>query len=314
MTEIVSLEQPNKPILTVSDVIDAYMRDRENPYAERVCKNPKSIGYHFIPIRAVWGEMTVEAFKDKSKARVKAQGEEWRRAGWKQGTLRKRVSQLKTAFKFCVEEELLPSELMPVIKLPAQGPARERVLTMEELSRLLWYADQPETECHIRLNLHLSLRTGQRQSAQRDLKWENVDFTNRVVRYRDTETPDERSKKRRTSMPMDDALLAILTEAKENAETEWVLERHGRRVLSTYAGMKALYKRASIEGVHRHDLRRTAATLAHIGTGGDMKAAAGFIGDTEAMAQKHYVHSGAETRLAPVIAISDVLAAARRRA
>lgn len=78
--------------------------------------------------------------------------------------------------------------------------------------------------------------------------------------------------------------------------------------------MKALYARAGLEGLHRHDLRRTAATLAHRGTDGDMRAAASFIGDTEQMARRHYVQDSAETRLKPVAAISNVLALARSAA
>ena len=159
--------------------------------------------------------------------------------------------------------------------------------------------------------LHLSLRTGQRQSAIRDLKWEHVDLDARVIRFRDTEAAAERSKKRRTNMPMDDDLHRLLVLAKSNAETEWVLEWQGRRVKSTYAGMKALYARAGIKGLHRHDLRRSAATLAYRASG-DMKQAANFIGDTEQMAAKHYAMASENERMAPVIAISDVLAKARK--
>ncbi len=78
--------------------------------------------------------------------------------------------------------------------------------------------------------------------------------------------------------------------------------------------MKQLYKRAGISGLHRHDLRRTAATLVHRGMDGDIKAAAVFIGDTEQMAARHYVQDAAETRLKPVQAVSDVLARARAAA
>lgn len=160
----------------------------------------------------------------------------------------------------------------------------------------------------------LLTRTGQRQGALRDLKWGHVDFDAGVIRFRDTEAPDERSKKRRTDMPMDAALRALLLEAKEAAESEFVLEWRGRSAGCTYHGLKALYARAGLKNLHRHDLRRTAATLAHRGTDGDMKAAAGFIGDTEQMTAKHYVQQPAETRLRPVVAVSDVLAQAREQA
>lgn len=302
------------PLSTVNDVIAAYLKDRENKFSDRPCKHPGSLTLHFVKVRALWGEMALDVFQKGSKGRCKEQVQDWRRAGMAVGTCRKRISQLKTAFKFCVEEELIPASLMPVLKLPPQGAPRERVLTMEELSALLWEADQPSTEPHIRLCIHLSLRTAQRQSAIHDLHWDLIDFDKRVIRYRDTEAPGERSLKRRTDMPMDDKLFAMLAEAKENADTEWVLERHGKRVNSCYAGVKAVYARAGIKGLTRHDLRRSAATMLYRITGGDMKAAANFIGDTEEMAAKHYAHSQASDRMGPVQAISDLLEKARKSA
>lgn len=203
----------------------------------------------------------------------------------------------------------------PVFKLPANGPPRERFVDpVKELPALLKAADHPDTPNHIRLCFHLSLRTGQRQGAIADLRWEHIDFEARVIRFRDTEAPDERSKKRRTDMPMDDELYALLISAKEAAESPFVIEWRGRSAGCTYHGLKALYRRAGVSGLHRHDLRRTAATLAHRGCDGDMKAAAGFIGDTEQMAARHYVQDSPETRLRPVTAISEVLARARSAA
>jgi len=294
--------------LTVNDIIDAYLKEKRNKFADRVCKDPESVAAHFIPLRAVWGTMTVKEFRKRSKTRVKEQVEKWRdEAKWKISTCRKRISQLKTAFRYCVDEEIIKRKQMPVIKLPPQGAPRERFLDMKELAALLDAAESPDTEPHIRLCLHLSLRTGQRQSAIHALTWPLVDFENRVIRFRDTEAPGERTKKRRTDMPMDDVLHDMLLEAKDDAETEFVLERHGRHVASTYAGMKALYERAGIEGVHRHDLRRTAATLAYRASG-DMNLVANLLGDTPEMAAKHYAQTVASDRLKPVEAISSALA------
>ncbi len=301
--------------LTVNDLCAAYLTDRRNPHAERRCKHPDSLETHLKPTRALWGAMTVAEFKDGAKRRVKLQCDAWRGEGLSPHTLRKRVSILRTVFRFAVEEEIIERGDEPVFKLPAQGAPRERYVDpVKELPALLKAADHPDTPDHIRLCLHLSLRTGQRQGAIRDLKWEHVDFDARVIRFRDTEAPDERSKKRRTDMPMDDELAALLLNAKEAADTAFVLEWRGKPAGNTYHGMKALYARAGLEGLHRHDLRRTAATLAHRGCDGDMKAAAGFIGDTEQMAARHYVQDSAETRLKPVAAISSVLAQARAAA
>lgn len=301
--------------LTLNDLMDAYLADRRNPHSERPCKWPESLATHLKPIRELWGGMTLEEFRLGSKARVKAQVAEWRATGLSPHTVRKRVSILKTVFRFAIEEEIIDRAQEPVIKLPPQGAPRERCIDpQKELGALLRAADHPDTPAHIRLCFHLSLRTGQRQGAIRDLKWEHIDFDGRVIRFRDTEAPNERSKKRRTNIPMDQALYDLLAAAKEAAESEFVVEWRGRSAGNTYHGLKAMYARAGVTGLHRHDLRRSAATLVHRATDGDMKAAAGFIGDTEQMAAKHYVQDSAVTRLKPVQAISNVLAQARSAA
>jgi integrase len=300
---------------TIDELCEAYLIDRRNPHAERKCKNPEGLASHLKATRALWGAMPIEEFRQGSRARVKAKCDQWRAEGLSPFTIRKRISILKTVFRFAVEEERIERGQEPIIKLPRNGPPRERVVDpIKELPALLKAADHPATPAHIRLCLHLSLRTGQRQGANAALTWDLVDFDERVIRFRDTETALERSQKKRTDIPMDDELCTLLLEAKEAAETDHVLEWRGKRAKQTYHGMKALYKRAGLKNLHRHDLRRTAATLAHRGTEGDLKAAAGFIGDTEEMAKKHYVLQTAGTRLRPVKAISSMLAEARNAA
>lgn len=149
---------------TINELAEAYLADRRNPFAERKCKHPSSLASHLKIVRALWGEMTVNDFAAGSKARVKAQVAAWRAAGLSPHTVRKRVSILKTVFRFAIEEELIERSQEPIIKLPPQGAPRERFVDpVKELPALLRAADHPDTPDHIRRCLHLSLRTGQRQ-------------------------------------------------------------------------------------------------------------------------------------------------------
>lgn len=298
--------------LTINDVCEAYLADRRDPHSERPCKHPVSIGGHLVAVRKEWGAWTLTDFRVGSKARIKAKCAEWREAGLAQSTIRKRISFLKTALRFAVEEEIITREQEPIIKLPKNGPPRERfVHPLRELPALLKAADAIQTPDHIRLMLELALRTGQRRGAILALTWGLIDFEQRVIRFRDTEAPEERSKKRRTDQPMDDDLLRILTDAKERAESNHVIEWRGAPVKSTYAGIKALYKRAGISGLHIHDLRRSSATYVHEESGGDKKQAAGFIGDTEAVADRHYIQDNPAVRMPAVKSLANVLARAR---
>lgn len=294
---------------TVNDVIDEYLKEKNNKHADRVCKHPDSLAYTLKIVRDCWGGMTVVDFNIKSKARAKAKVEEWREAGVKTATCRKRIAVLKTAFRYCVDEELIPKDMMPLLKLPPQGPPRERVLDDKEIIALLAELDKPRTPRHVRLYIHLSLRTGQRQGAILALRYsEHIDFEKKVIRFRDTEAADQRSKKRRTDIPMDAFLLDLLTRAHEDSDCDAVIAFNDKPVRSILVGVKAAYRRAGITAnLTCHDLRRSAATLVHRAMGGDLKAAASFIGDTEAVAARHYVQDGAETRLPQVEAIARML-------
>lgn len=293
------------PALRMNEIFDAYEADLRR----RKVASAAAIIDHLKPLRAAWGDMLFIEWSLGSKKRVRDEME--RRATgdethtpWSQGTQCKRVAHLRAALRFAFEEEMIYR--IPPFKMPAKGAPRERVLSMEEIQRLLKAADHPITQPHTRLNIHMALGTGQRQSALHALKWGNVDFENRVLRFRDTQAAHERSKKKRTDMPMGDRLYQLLVEAKANAETDFVLERFGKKVGTSYASVKACMARAGIRDAHLHDLRRTAATLLLRATK-DMKQVAAFVGDIESTTARHYAHSNAEDRRESVNTLSSVL-------
>ena len=303
--------------VTINALCDAYLKDRQNPFAERKCKHPKSLAYHLKATRDLWGHMSVSEFGAGSKARVKATCQEWREQGLSPFTVRKRISILKTVFRHAVDEELIGRADEPVIKLPPNGQPRERFVDDEsELPALLRAADQSATPDHLRLLLELLLRTGQRRGAILALKWENVDFDKRVIRFRDTEAASERSKKRRSDKPMDDGLSDLLTRPDEarDQECDYVISWRGKRVTNPYHGLKAIYRRAGLADLRTHDMRRSSATYVNNETGGDEQQAANHIDDTVATARKHYIQPNPRVNLPSVEAVSRLMARARAAA
>jgi integrase len=302
--------------LTVDALCAAYLKDRANPHAERVCKNPKSLAYHLKASRALWGDMAVRDFAEGSRARVKAQCQVWRGEGLSPYTVRKRVSLLKTVFRFAVNEEIIQRAEEPVILLPVNGAARERFLDEEtELPLLLAAIDDVRTPDHLRLLLQLALRTGQRRGAILALRWEHIDFERRVIRFRDTEAAAERSKKRRGNKPMDDELYDLLRRAREASEEgcDFVIQWRGAQVRNPYHGLKAVYDRAGLKNVRTHDMRRSSATYVHTETQGDLTAAANHIVDTEQTARRHYVQEDPRVHMPAITAVSSVMARAKAR-
>lgn len=305
---------PAGAALTLNALCEAYLADRRNPFAERRCLHPESLRTHLVAVRALWGEMTVEDFGAGSKQRVKAQVAEWRAAGLSPFTVRKRISILRTVFRFAIEEELISRALEPVMKLPPNGAPRERFVDdVHELPRLLAAADAIKTPDHVRLLIEILLRTGQRRGCVLSLRWAHVDFERRVIRFRDTQAAEERSKKRRGDKPMNDDLLALMKRAYEarDEDCEYVISWRGKRVVNPYHALRKVYERAGLAGLRTHDLRRSSATYVNTALDGNLQAAANHINDTIATAQKHYVQEQVSIHVPAIEAVSSVMARAR---
>ncbi len=301
--------------ITVQNVASAYLTERRNPYAEKRCKTPQTLAVHLKAPIQLWGQMAVDDFAKGSKNRVREAVQAWRESGLAQGTVHKRISTLKSAFYFAVEEEIITRAQMPIIKVPPAGPPRERfVHPIRELPDLLTAAADIRTPDHINLFNEIALITGQRRQSINDLQWSNIDFDERVIRFRDTQEPGERSSKRRINQPMSDELYELLLRAKERAETDWVIEFRGKHVKSCYQGMKALFKRANLQNIHVHDLRRSSANYVHDELGGDIEKAASHLGDTRAVTMKHYVQPSTEVNKVGINAATSVLSRARAKA
>lgn len=305
------------PNPTVNEVFNAYLADRANPHAERPCKDPSGLAYHLRAVRDAWGAMKVKDFREGSRQRVKAKCEEWRAAGLSPFTIRKRVSIMKTAFRFAVDNEMIKRQHEPVIALPPNGTPRERFVDPDkELSALLKAIDDTRSPDHLRLLIIILFLTGVRRGAALALTWDLVDFDARVIRFRDTEGAGERSKKRRGNKPMEGELLEEMQRAYEARDEScpYVIAWRGKRVRNPYHGLKRIYRRAGLTDLRTHDLRRSSATYVHTETNGDLTAAANHIVDTEATARKHYVQENPTIHLPAMRAVSEVMNRARQRA
>lgn len=296
----------------VAEIFDAYMGEKRNALAYRVCKHPGSLHSHIKVVRALWGEMAIEDFRKKSRKRVEDQVAVWRAGGLTFATCRKRCTIMRAAFRHAIRCEMIERVQEPVFDLPPNSPPRERVIDpVKELPRLLKEADDIRTPDHTRTAFYILLITGVRRGALMALRWEHVDFENRIIRFRDTERAEERSKKRRTDQPMNDLLFNLLSAAKERATTDAVIEWRGAGCRSIFYSLKQLFKRAGCPDLRVHDLRRSSATFVYNGLEGDLSAAARHIADSEKMAEAVYVKKDVMKNLAGIDAVSDVLERAR---
>ena len=234
---------PGEPV-SVELILERYVADREargKPGADRLKWSSKQLVRHIGPIFPE--DVDVLEYIEKRMAE-----------GVKSRTVRTELETLRASFNWAVELKHPLLAKAPKVELPPKGEGRLRWLTRDEADRLI-------AGCvgrHVKLFVLLGLHTAARMKAILDLTWDQVDLEHRLIDYR---KPDEvHTKKRRSPVPINETLSVALTEAKERAESDWVIEHGGGGVSSIRHGFEFACERAGLKDVTPHVLRHTAVT------------------------------------------------------
>ena len=192
------------------------------------------------------------------------------------GTILRRLGVLKAALRYAEGNRWI--EPLPTLKMPVgHPPPRDVWLTREEVAKLIEKAKSP----HIQLFIKLAVSTAARSGAILDLTWPQVDMTRGVIDF-----GRGWGNKRRAIVPMGEALIEALKEAKEIAQTDRVIEFNGKPVKSIKKAFRLLCKECCIKA-SPHVLRHTAATWLVI-EGVPLSEVARLLGNSEAMIEKVY--------------------------
>ncbi len=141
---------------------------------------------------------------------------------------------------------------------PANGVAkfrlqsRDRFLQSDELPRLFAALDQEKPL--IRHFIYICLLTGARRSNVAAMRWEEINFDAKTWRM-----PDSKNGQPHT-VPLVAKAMEILQEREQNTgKREWVFPGNGKtgHLVSPKDAWLRIKKRARLEDVHLHDLRRT---------------------------------------------------------
>lgn len=108
--------------------------------------------------------------------------------------------------------------------LPAPRPPRETFISRDEAKSLLSHA----TAYHSKLFILIAMSTGQRAGAILGLTWDRVMWDSGVLDFRDPDKDENR--KRRGVCPVDARVIKALREAREIAQTPYVIEYGGHKV------------------------------------------------------------------------------------
>jgi integrase len=127
---------------------------------------------------------------------------------------------------------------------------RERILSAEEKERLM-----PELADHLKPIVTCALNTGMRRGEILTLKWKNIVDGKIVLEAQNTKTKKQRC------IPINSKLQQVFEILKSrDGFSEFVFTYGGKKMRDVQNGFSKACKRAKIDGLCFHDLRRTFAT------------------------------------------------------
>lgn len=216
-------------------------------------------------------------------------------------TVRRELGALVAMLRWCADprRKILQPADVPALDLPRENPPNDRWLKPEEVKRLR-AAARRHSAADGRMSrgerfIWLALETCARRQAILDLTWDRVDFETRMIHYA---APGRRqTKKRRTSVPISDALKPVLEEMYRQRRAhsdagepldlcdQYVLDNDGK----IEKHLAAIAELAGLDGIHPHLLRHTGATLM-ARRGVPLWSVCGVLGITLATATRVYAH------------------------
>ena len=173
--------------------------------------------------------------------------------GWRNraiNTMRHELSLVRTACNWAVDQRHI--DAAPPIKLPAMPETSVGHITKDEFRCFLEGCATP----HIKLFAMLGVTTGGRKTAILEAKWDQVDFTRRILNL----NPEGRrqNSKYRATVPLNDMIMPALEEARRAALTDSIIEHKGAPCKDIKKGFASAMRRSGVK-LHPHMLRHTAA-------------------------------------------------------
>ncbi len=169
----------------------------------------------------------------------------------KPATINRHLAFLKHLYAVAIADGVVETNPVKAVKLLKENNARVRFLTAEEEERLLAELE-PEDHGIVLVAIH----TGLRQAEQFHLRWDCVDFANRVLTVPRSKSGDARR------VPMNDLVLETLRVLPSRLKSAWVFPSGtGETPLDARNFYNRIFvpalERANIIDFHWHDLRHT---------------------------------------------------------
>ena len=164
----------------------------------------------------------------------------------KDATINRDLSVLRHVLYWAVDEQLLAANPLTRMKMARERRTRRQVLSVAEEAFLLGVAKD-----HLRAMILIALDTGMRRGEITSQKWEDVDFSQKVLFVTRSKTPEGESRE----IPLTERLITFLLEARKPEGL--VIDFRGHPVRIVKRSWKSALKNAGIRHVRFHDLRHT---------------------------------------------------------
>jgi integrase len=205
-------------------------------------------------------------------------------------TVDKDLAVLKAFFNWCIGRGLAVSNPVRPVKLFREDTSRLRYLSQEEYTRLLKAARTIETSPYLEEKIVVAAHTGLRRGNLFNLRWDQVDLANRVMRI-------PRTKSGRTlSLPLNATALGILERLfkARAADCAYVFPhksgpKKGEPVQDIKNGFHAAVELAEIENFTWHDLRHTFASWLTM-KGASLRSVGELLGHQSMKMTMRYAH------------------------
>lgn len=269
---------------TVAEVFSAYVRDRETDG-----KGVRVMRADWKALEPTFGLLDPRAVSAEICRQYAAQ----RLQHVSQGTVWTELTRLRSALNWAVKRKALQPGEVGYVWVPQKPDSRDRVLSADEIDRLISGCTMP----HVRLFVVLALCTGARSGALLDLTWDRIDFERGIINLKADEAINpltKKARKGRAVLPMSDEARAALSEAKTAALSDYVIEWNGERVGSIKKGFGEACRRAGLEGVTPHTIRHTVATELDA-AGIEAKKISRFLGHRSQASTAIYTHPKPES-------------------
>lgn len=277
-----------RPSQTIGEIWQAY----RNQAAGRPIAT--TMGHEEKALKARFFHLQPDAINDEI---VDAHIAERRGARISDGTLWTELGHLRIALAWAEKKGLI--EKAPYVKRPAQPEPKRDYLTRDQFNKFLAVCEYP----HLRRFAILAITTGARASAILDLTWDRVDFERGLVILKNPQ--DTRPMKGRAIVPMNATLRSALTEAKEGALSDFVIEWAGQKVGRVNKGVTAASDRSGLGFVTPHVMRHSAAVwMAEAGV--DFEEIAQYLGHENSTITKRVYARFSPTHLRKAASVLDI--------